>query len=298
MMLKESQRFRENDLASDDEKKSFEKYVPQQRQNWVRLMLNASRKTQEPAVAQSLKAEIEGGLPSEKEQQSAYWWNRAALAAAESRKADALTFYQSALLARTQEVRYVQGRRKDELGDEAHALFSELGGTETAWAVWSQRPQAAKQELTEGRWEAPKKELPRFDLKDMEGKTWRLHDLGGKSVLINLWATWCGPCKAELPKLQQLYNQTKDRKDFQILSFNIDGEVGLVEPYLKEHGYSFPVVPAYDFVNAFLDRIGIPQNWIVDPAGKWRWTQLGFDSSEPNWTEAMLKRMESVQAQR
>ena len=123
-------------------------------------------------------------------------------------------------------------------------------------------------------------------------------NLGGKSLLINLWATWCGPCKAELPKLQQLYTQIKDRKDVQLLSFNIDGEVGLVEPYLKEHGYSFPVVPAYDFVNAFLDVIGIPQNWIVDPAGKWRWTQLGFDGSEPNWTEAMLKRMESVQAQR
>ena len=298
MVLKESQRFQENDSVSDDERKSFEKYLPRQRQNWVRLMLNASRKMQEPAVAQSLKAEIEGALPSEKEQQSAYWWNRAALAAAEGRKADALTYYQSALLARTQEVRYVQGRRKDELGDEAHALFSELGGTETAWAVWSQRPQAAKQELSEGRWEAAKKELPRFDLKDMQGKSWRLQELGGKTLLINLWATWCGPCKAELPKLQQLYTQIKDRKDVQLLSFNIDGEVGLVEPYLKEHGYSFPVIPAYDFVNAALDVMGIPQNWIVDPAGKWRWTQLGFDSSEPNWTEAMLKRLESVQAQR
>jgi len=298
MMLKESQMFRENDSVSDDEKKSAEKYLPQQRQRWVRLILNASRKTQEPAVAQSLKTEIEGALPSEKEQQSAYWWNRAALAAAESRKADALTYYQTALLTRTQEARYIQGRRKDELGDEAHALFSELGGTETAWTVWSQRPQAAKQELSEGRWEAAKKELPRFDLKDMQGKSWRLQELGGKSLLINLWATWCGPCKAELPKLQQLYTQIKERKDVQVLSFNIDGEVGLVEPYLKEHGYSFPVIPAYDFVNASLDVMGIPQNWIVDPAGKWRWTQLGFDGSEPNWTETMLKRMESVQAQR
>ena len=71
MMLKETQRFRENDSVSDDEKKSAEKYLPQQRQNWVRLMLNASRKTRETAVAQSLKAEIEGALPSEKEQQSA-----------------------------------------------------------------------------------------------------------------------------------------------------------------------------------------------------------------------------------
>src|SRR4030095_12055732 len=94
MMLKESQRFQENDSVSDDERKSFEKYLPQQRQNWVRLMLNASRKTQEPAVAQSLKAEIEGALPSEKEQQSAYWWNRAALGAAESRKEDELSDYQ------------------------------------------------------------------------------------------------------------------------------------------------------------------------------------------------------------
>jgi thiol-disulfide isomerase/thioredoxin len=126
-----------------------------------------------------------------------------------------------------------------------------MGGTETAWELWS-KPSAAKgEELAEGRWQEPKKTLPPFELADLSGKTWRLKDLEGKSLLINVWATWCGPCKEELPHLQQLYNKGKDRTDVQVLT-------------------------AYNFVMSLLDLIGIPQNWVIDPKGAWRWTQLGF----------------------
>ena len=85
-----------------------------------------------------------------------------------------------------------------------------------------------------------------------------MKSLEGKSILINVWATWCGPCQSEQPKLQKLYDQVKDRSDVQILTFNIDEDAGLVAPFLKEKGYTFPVVVAYNYVNSLLDSIGIP----------------------------------------
>lgn len=62
---------------------------------------------------------------------------------------------------------------------------------------------------------------------------------------------------------------------------------------MKEKGFAFPVLPAYDFVTRVVDFIAIPQNWIVDPKGGWRWTQMGF-GADPTWEEDMLRRLESV----
>ncbi len=76
---------------------------------------------------------------------------------------------------------------------------------------------------------------------------------------------------------------------------NIDSELGLVDPLVKEKGYTFPVLPAYDFVNKLLpDGIGVPQNWILDRQGKWQWQQLGFDSSEADWEGSVLAKLEAV----
>ena len=75
---------------------------------------------------------------------------------------------------------------------------------------------------------------------------------------------------------------TKERKDIQVVTFNLDENPGLVQPSLEEHEYKFPVLLAHSFLSAMLDRIGIPQNWIVDPKGKWVSTDLGF-GSENNW---------------
>ena len=144
------------------------------------------------------------------------------------------------------------------------------------------------------RWETPKKPLPAFELSDLSGKTWKLKQLEGKALLINLWATWCGPCRAELPHFQKLYEQTKDRADVQVLTFNIDEEAGLVEPYMKQHGYTFPVLMAYQLVHNLLDDFGIPENWLVDPKGVWKATQVGFDSTDTDWVNTMIKKLESV----
>jgi thiol-disulfide isomerase/thioredoxin len=171
-----------------------------------------------------------------------------------------------------------------------------MGGSEIAWTLFVTPPQADAPQLAQGRWEKPVKSLPAFELADLAGKTWRLKNLEGKVVLVNVWATWCGPCQAELPKLEQLYKNTRDRADLQILTFNIDQDLGLVAPFVRDKGFTFPVLPAYALVNSVVDEIAIPQNWILDSKGSWRLTQLGF-GGETDWGGEMLKKMESVRGQ-
>ncbi len=293
LLAKELEADAKNDDLSAEDSDSLEEDQTYQRQNLTGLMLQAARLAGRPAEAKALRSSIEAPPPKLPKRQSYYWLNRARLAALENRKADALTYYQRALQARLVPPTPWQGRLRDDITDEARALWTGMGGTEVAWAVWSTAGGAKPEELKEGRWEKPKKTLPAFEVADLSGKTWKLQSLEGKSVLINLWATWCGPCNSELPHLQKLYETVKGRTDLQILTFNIDEDLGLVEPFMKEKGFSFPVIPAYSLVMGMLDGVGIPQNWVVDPRGAWRWTQLGYDGA-PDFVEAMIQRLESV----
>jgi thiol-disulfide isomerase/thioredoxin len=77
-------------------------------------------------------------------------------------------------------------------------------------------------------------------LSDLGGKSWRLAELNGKAALINIWATWCGPCREEHPALQKLYEQIKDSKDLTLLTISVDEEAGLVAPYMTEQGTRSP----------------------------------------------------------
>ena len=255
--------------------------------DYLRAMKLAG-KTNVPATVREY---LDGPLPTKKSEWEERYHALAWLAAVDGREADALAYFQQALFSRTEPPKYRGGKLEDPLLDQAKEAFLKTGGTEKAFALWSKAP-GKVQELAEGRWEKPTKTLPAFELADLTGRTWKLKQLEGKAVLINLWATWCGPCKAELPQLQKLYEQTKDRADVQVISFNIDEDLGLVEPFMKEKGFTFPALPALSLVQGILDGIGIPQNWIVDPKGTWIATQIGFDSADTDWTSSMLQRLE------
>ncbi len=283
-----------DDNLSQEDAEGHAKSELYYRQQLDGFILLAARLANRPAEEQSIRASIEGALPTNPRYVSGYWNNRARLAVLDNRKADALAYYQLALQTRVSPPGPWHGRTIDDLNAESRALWKELGGTDTAFVAWSKPPAARAEELKEGRWEKPTKTVPAFELADLSGKTWKLTTLEGKSVLINLWATWCGPCNQELPHLEELYKKVKDRADFQILTFNVDEELGLVEPFMKEKGYTFPVLPAYSLINGLFDNgWGIPQNWIIDPHGKWRSTQLGY-GSEVDWEGAMIQRLEEV----
>jgi hypothetical protein len=75
----------------------------------------------------------------------------------------------------------------------------------------------------------------------------------------------------------------------------VDEEVGLVAPYLKEKGYTFPVLSAFNYVNGNGLGGAVPQNWIFDQKGVWQWDQLGY-AGDANWEDDMIKRLESTRA--
>jgi thiol-disulfide isomerase/thioredoxin len=289
LFAKEQEREAHNDNRSADE----EAQAVYQQLDFAGRMLRAARLAGRSSDVQALHASMEGPPPKLKAAESDYWLNRARLAVLENRKADGLAYYQLALQTRLSPPQPWRGRLEDILTDEARALWKDMGGTEVAWTVWSKTPGAKSQELTEGRWEKPKKAMPSFELADLTGKTWKLKSLEGKSILINVWATWCVPCNTELPQLEKLYESVKDRPDIQILTFNVDEDLGLVQPFIMARGYKFPVLPASSLVENILDLVAFPQNWVVDPNGVWRWTQLGFNGA-PDWVKSTIQRLEAV----
>ena len=258
------------------------------------LILKAAKQSGRLDEAATLKTFIEKAPPAEKKLQSDYWLNRARLAALETHIQDALAYYQLALQTRIVFPKSWHGKLRDDLTDEAHALWKAQGGTEGAWAIWS-KPPSSEAAVAEAPWEKATRAIPNFELSDLSGKTWRLKELAGKTVLIALWATWCGPCEAELPHLQTFYEKVKTRPDLQVLTFDLDEDLGLVAPYLKEKGYTFPVLPAYSTAVNLLDGFAIPQNWIVDRQGVWRWTQIGYGGgADEDFEQDMLARVESI----
>lgn len=81
---------------------------------------------------------------------------------------------------------------------------------------------------------------PELKLTDLEGKPVALTDYSGKVALVNMWATWCPPCKAEMPALKAFYEKYKS-KGFVIVGVNDGDTLDLVAPFVKEYGLTFPV---------------------------------------------------------
>ncbi len=122
--------------------------------------------------------------------------------------------------------------------------------------------------------------MPDFELRGLDGRTWRRADLAGKVAFVNVWATWCGPCRQELPLLQQLHERLEGRPNVVLVSMNVDEEPGKVAPFVAEHGYTFPVLFAHAYVRTQLATRGIPRNWVVDRSGVWRADEIGFEEAD------------------
>jgi peroxiredoxin len=107
-----------------------------------------------------------------------------------------------------------------------------------------------------------------FSVPAPDGKSVKLLDLTGKVVLLNFWATWCPPCREEMPAMERLYHRYKDQ-GLMVLALSVDAEgAPVVLPFLKEHKLSFPV--GLDPKMAVADRYGVralPSTFLVDRKG-------------------------------
>jgi thiol-disulfide isomerase/thioredoxin len=90
---------------------------------------------------------------------------------------------------------------------------------------------------------------------DANGKTWQLSDLKGKVTLVNVWATWCGPCREELPNLQSSSIRVHERKDLAVITLNTDENPGMPRQFLRESNYTFPVLPANEYVSRVVPTV-------------------------------------------
>lgn len=120
-------------------------------------------------------------------------------------------------------------------------------------------------------------DLPALQSAQFEGN---LPDLGGKVVLLDFWASWCGPCKKSFPELEKLYESYKDR-GFVILGVNVDEKSADMHKFLEGHAVSFPIVR--DKEQTLISAAGVesmPTSFLVDRSGKIRSLHNGFRGEE------------------
>jgi len=220
-----------------------------------------------------------------------YMVQRAHLAEAEGHGLDALAYYQQALhrLDNNSAVR-----------ERARALWEAQGGSRDAFEIWAGRaalsakvtpPRPPIASSTNLSWSNVGKPLAALKALDLNGKTWTVADLKGKTTFINVWATWCSPCLTELPQVQALFNLVKDRQDIQVITISVDENPGLLAAFMKKEGYGFPVLLARPLVDDVTPSFSIPRNWVINHEGILRLESIGFDGRAKNWPQQMLEKL-------
>jgi thiol-disulfide isomerase/thioredoxin len=121
--------------------------------------------------------------------------------------------------------------------------------------------------------------LPEFSVRDLRGRSVRSADLRGKVVLIDFWATWCGPCKREMPGYQQLLDRYGPQ-GFVVIGFKFDTMKDTEDPILfaKKLGVRYPLPVASDAIRLKFGGIeGLPTTMLYDRQGVLRFKVIGFE---------------------
>jgi peroxiredoxin len=129
-----------------------------------------------------------------------------------------------------------------------------------------------------------------FKLRDLKGSTISLSSLRGKVVFLNVWATWCPPCREEMPSIETLYEEFRNNPNFVVLAVSQDSEGrSAVDSYVHRHGFKFTVLldPRNEVGDAY-DVSGIPETFIIDQAGRIVAHHLGpYDWAQPDMRQAL-----------
>ncbi|PZX55706.1 thiol-disulfide isomerase/thioredoxin [Algoriphagus chordae] len=133
----------------------------------------------------------------------------------------------------------------------------------------------------------PKIEIPdltdqQFDYRGnfltFDGEQINLESYRGKTLFINLWASWCGPCRAEMPHISELYKSVQDQPDLEFLMIGIDNDIKKSEGFIEGKSWAFPTAHASYGLNQSLQSESIPTTMVVNSAGKIVFYQEGMSN--------------------
>jgi thiol-disulfide isomerase/thioredoxin len=128
----------------------------------------------------------------------------------------------------------------------------------------------------------PPTPAPDFTLPGRDGKPVSLSQYRGQVVMVNFWASWCGPCRQEFPVLDQLYKKYKPM-GFTLLGVNVESETDLAQKFLAQTPASFPIL--FDRQNATSKLYGVsamPTTLLVDRKGNVRWLHRAYKPGDEN----------------
>lgn len=130
---------------------------------------------------------------------------------------------------------------------------------------------------------------PDFTLKSNQGSNMRLNELQGEVVMINFWASWCGPCRKEMPLLNSLYEKYQDL-GFTILGVNVEADATKANKIISDLGVNFPIL--YDNNSDVSKKYGVdsmPATVVVDRDGKVRYVHRGYKSGDEEKYRDVIK---------
>lgn len=127
-----------------------------------------------------------------------------------------------------------------------------------------------------------KSEMEDFDfdgtLLTKEGIPVNLSDFKGKTLFINIWAAWCGPCRAEMPYINSLYEKLQDNPNIEFLMIAIDEDFEKSKDFVSGKNFTFPIYHAYEKLNSTLYTKSIPMTVVVSPEGNVLFHELGMNN--------------------
>jgi len=145
--------------------------------------------------------------------------------------------------------------------------------------------------------EKDRKPAPEFALKDADGKTVHLADYKGKVVLLDFWATWCAPCKIEIPWFMEFEQQLKDR-GFAVVGVSMDEDGwSVVKPYLQEMKINYRILLGNEQVGNIYGGVeSLPTTFLIDRQGKIASVHIGLDRGKEDFKNDIVRLLDAPRA--